>query len=144
VSSTAALRGSSARSTSRADLAAPTASTPRRPRCGWNRKTSSRTATAAKASSTSATRRDRRWTVEDWRITAGQEDSGESLDGRLARELPDSASPEGEGDGLGDVIGTDSELRDDEIGDERAGRFRDHDDLADSGGSSDDEPELVS
>jgi hypothetical protein len=39
--------------------------------------------------------------------------------------------------------GSDGELRDDEVGAERAGRLRDRDDLADTGGSSDEEPELV-
>jgi hypothetical protein len=86
---------------------------------------------------------DRPWAVDDWGTTADEEDAGESLDGRLARELPDGAAPDDEDDGLGDVVGTDGELRDDEVGAERAGRLRDRDDLADTGGSSDEEPELV-
>lgn len=86
---------------------------------------------------------DRPWAVDDWGTTAEEEDSGESLEGRLARELPDSSVPDDEGNGLGDVVGTDGELRDDEVGDQRAGRLRDCDDLADTGGSADDEPELL-
>ena len=86
---------------------------------------------------------DRPWAVDDWGTTADEESAGESLEGRLARELPDAAVPEDEGDGLGDVVGTDGELRDEEVGDERAGRLRDRDDLEGTGGSSDDEPELL-
>ena len=86
---------------------------------------------------------DRPWAVDDWGTTAAEEDEGESLDGRLARELPDAAGAGDEGDGLGDVADTDGELRDDEVGDERAGRLRDRDDLEDTGSSSDDEPELL-
>jgi hypothetical protein len=92
---------------------------------------------------------DRPWAVDDWGTTAFEEESGESLDGRLAREQPDDADADdgdgdgGDGDGLGDVIGTDGELRDDEVGDERAGRLRDRDDVEGTGGSSDDEPELL-
>jgi hypothetical protein len=85
---------------------------------------------------------DRPWAVDDWGTTAAEQDAGESLDGRLARELPDAGAPD-DGDGLGDVVGTDGELRDDEVGDERAGRLRDRDDLEGTGGSADDEPELV-
>jgi hypothetical protein len=86
---------------------------------------------------------DRPWAVDDWGTTAFEEVSGESLDGRLARERPDADLADGDGDGLGDVVGTDGELRDDEVGDERAGRLGERDDLAGTGGSSDDEPELV-
>ena len=86
---------------------------------------------------------DRPWAVEDWGTTAFEEEAGESLDGRLAREQPDAADDDDDGDGLGDVIGTDGELRDDEVGDERAGRLRDRDDLEGTGGSSADEQELL-
>jgi hypothetical protein len=86
---------------------------------------------------------DRPWAVNDWGTTAYEEESGESLDGRLAREMPDAADADDDGDGLGDVLGTDGELRDDEVGDARAGRLRERDDLEDNGGSSDDEPELL-
>ena len=48
--------------------------------------------------------------------------SSETLDERLADELPDvqGADP---GDGMGDVADTDGELRDDEVGDRRSGRL---------------------
>ena len=69
---------------------------------------------------------ERPWAVEDWGTTDAEEAAGESLDGRLARELPDSV--EDDGDGLGDASDTDGELLDDEVGDVRAGR------LVDTGG----------
>jgi Family of unknown function (DUF5709) len=62
----------------------------------------------------------------DWGTTDREEEAGESLDGRLARELPDSATDDEDdegGDGLGDIRGTDGELRDDEVGDLRSGRL---------------------
>ena len=66
------------------------------------------------------------WAVDHWGTTEAEEETGESLDGRLARELPDSV--EDDGDGLGDASDTDGELLDDEVGDVRAGR------LVDTGG----------
>jgi hypothetical protein len=69
---------------------------------------------------------DRPWFSEDWGTTEQEEETGEGLAGRLARELPDGA--EDEGDGLGDASDTDGELLDDEVGDERAGRLADADD----------------
>jgi Family of unknown function (DUF5709) len=63
----------------------------------------------------------------DWGMTDAEEEAGESLDGRLARELPDRPADD-DGDGLGDVVGTDGELRDDEVGDDRAGRLAARDD----------------
>jgi hypothetical protein len=78
---------------------------------------------------------DRPWAVGDWGTTEWEEATGESLDGRLARELPQADEPDG--DDLGDASDTDGELIDDEVGDVRAGR------LVDGGGSwSDLEPEL--
>ncbi|HEY4005388.1 MAG TPA: DUF5709 domain-containing protein [Pseudonocardia sp.] len=68
---------------------------------------------------------ERPWAVEDWGITAREEAEGESLDGRLARELPESGLEEDEGDGFGDESDTDGELRDDEVGDTRSGRLTD-------------------
>ena len=65
---------------------------------------------------------DRPWAVDDWGTTAFEEEQGESLDGRLAREVPDVRDAD-EGDGLGDLPDGDGELRDDEVGDERAGRL---------------------
>jgi hypothetical protein len=79
---------------------------------------------------------ERPWAVDDWGTTEAEEAAGESLDGRLARELPDGVTDEG--DGLGDASDTDGELLDDEVGDERAGRLVDSDD----GGASDDDEEL--
>src|SRR3954452_6891007 len=66
------------------------------------------------------------------------DDYGDDLDGRLARELPDGAGDDDDGDELGDVVGTDGELRDDEVGDDRAGRLTENDD-----GYGDDEDELL-
>jgi|tagenome__1003787_1003787.scaffolds.fasta_scaffold20980186_2 hypothetical protein len=84
---------------------------------------------------------DRPWASDDWGTTALEEEEGESLDGRLARERPDSAGDDdGDGDGLGDVVGTDGELRDDEVGDRRAGRLAETDAGSESG--PDDEPDL--
>ncbi len=68
---------------------------------------------------------ERPWAVNDWGTTGREEATGESLDGRLARELPDVGSfdPLDEGDGLGDTTDTDGELIDDEVGDVRSGRL---------------------
>jgi hypothetical protein len=71
---------------------------------------------------------ERPWAVNDWGTTEAEESAGESLAGRLARELPDGAPDDG--DGLGDASDTDGELLDDEVGDERAGRLVDADDGA--------------
>ena len=79
---------------------------------------------------------ERPWAVDDWGTTEAEEEAGESLDGRLARELPDAVPDEG--DGLGDTSDTDGELLDDEVGDQRAGRLVDPGD----GGNSDDDDEL--
>ena len=79
---------------------------------------------------------DRPWASNDWGTTAQEEEDGESLDGRLARELPEGTREEG--DGLGDASDTDGELLDDEVGDDRAGRLADGDD----GGLVDRESEL--
>src|SRR6476469_4228228 len=49
-------------------------------------------------------------------------DGHESLDGRLAREVPD-AEGEREGDGVGDASDTDGEPYDGEVGETRAGRL---------------------
>jgi hypothetical protein len=80
---------------------------------------------------------DRPWFSADWGTTEREEEAGEGLTGRLARELPDGGVAGEEGDGLGDSADTDGELRDDEVGDERAGRLADSDD-----GVLDDEDEL--
>jgi hypothetical protein len=79
---------------------------------------------------------ERPWAVDDWGTTEAEEAAGESLDGRLRRELPDRLDDEG--DGLGDSSDTDGELLDDEVGDVRAGRLVD----AGDGGTSDTDDEL--
>ncbi|MEU1509802.1 DUF5709 domain-containing protein [Kitasatospora sp. NPDC005748] len=53
--------------------------------------------------------------------TPAEQREGESLDARLARELPEVA--DGEGDGIGDLPGGEGELLDAEAGDRRAGRL---------------------
>ena len=79
---------------------------------------------------------ERPWAVNDWGTTESEESAGESLTGRLARELPDGGLDDG--DGLGDSPDSDGELLDDEVGDERAGRLVD----ADDGGAEDTDDEL--
>jgi len=64
---------------------------------------------------------ERPWAVTDWGVTEREEATGESLAGRLARELPDERADDG--DGLGDASDTDGELIDDEVGEVRAGRL---------------------
>jgi len=64
---------------------------------------------------------ERPWAVDDWGVTEWEERTGESLDGRLGRELPDGRADEG--DGLGDASDTDGELLDEEVGGSRAGRL---------------------
>jgi hypothetical protein len=60
--------------------------------------------------------------VEDTGTTAEEQEEGESLDQRLARERPDTPLL-ADGDGLGDESDTDGELLDPEVGDARAGRL---------------------
>jgi hypothetical protein len=79
---------------------------------------------------------ERPWGVDDWGTTEAEESAGESLDGRLARELPEFVDDDG--DGLGDASDTDGELLDDEVGDARAGRLVDSGD----GGIADTDDEL--
>jgi hypothetical protein len=79
---------------------------------------------------------ERPWAVTDWGTTEREELAGESLAGRLAREVPERAEPDG--DGLGDASDTDGELIDDEVGGRRAGRLSE---TADEGWG-DVEPEL--
>lgn len=68
---------------------------------------------------------ERPWAVDDWGTTAREEATGESLEGRLAREVPDVGyvDPLDEGDGLGDTTDSDGELIDDEVGAVRSGRL---------------------
>jgi len=63
------------------------------------------------------------YAVNDWGTTAAEEATGEPLDAKLRRELPDGTPDVG--DRLGDASDTDGELRDDEVGDTRAGRLAD-------------------
>jgi hypothetical protein len=79
---------------------------------------------------------DRPWAVDDPAVS-GEE---ETLDRRLSEEQPDAADDAPDGDGLGDVTGTDGELRDDEVGDARAGRLAEAD--AGSEGAPDPEPDI--
>jgi hypothetical protein len=60
--------------------------------------------------------------TEGWGTTAAETAEGESLDGRLAREVPDVSYDEDD-DGLGDTEDTDGELLDDEVGESRSGRL---------------------
>ncbi|MCP9956228.1 MULTISPECIES: DUF5709 domain-containing protein [Streptomyces] len=69
--------------------------------------------------------------------TAAEQHEGESLDERLAQEVPDVAPPVG--DGLGDLPGGEGELMDPEAGGERAGRLT----APDEGARSDTTKELV-
>ncbi|MFD6287802.1 DUF5709 domain-containing protein [Streptomyces sp. NPDC060205] len=64
---------------------------------------------------------ERPWAVEHTGVTAAEAQRGETLDERLAEEVPDIGVPEG--DDLGDSSDTDGELLDDEVGDLRAGRL---------------------
>lgn len=64
---------------------------------------------------------ERPWASEDWGTTPREEETGEGLDRRLARELPENTDDDS--DGLGDAEDTDGELVDDEVGDLRAGRL---------------------
>lgn len=67
---------------------------------------------------------ERPWAVGDWGVTAREQAQGESLDARLARELPDLlADNPDDRDGIGDSAGTDGEPYDDEVGYSRSGRL---------------------
>ncbi|MER5500688.1 DUF5709 domain-containing protein [Streptomyces sp. NPDC002466] len=66
---------------------------------------------------------DRPWAVEDLGTTAAEQHTGESLESRLARELPDTAGADGDGDGMGDLSDGDGEPWDGEVGTVRAGRL---------------------
>ncbi|WP_030606392.1 DUF5709 domain-containing protein [Streptomyces sclerotialus] len=53
--------------------------------------------------------------------TANEQREGESLDERLAEEVPDVTPPEG--DGIGDEVDSDGEPVDEQVGEDRAGRI---------------------
>ncbi|WP_181787687.1 DUF5709 domain-containing protein [Streptomyces phytophilus] len=76
--------------------------------------------------------------VEHTGVTAAEQRRGESLDERLAEEVPDPPLLP-EDDGLGDVADTDGELIDDEVGDRRAGRLV----APDEGAHGDEEKDMV-
>ncbi|MER7569298.1 DUF5709 domain-containing protein [Streptomyces sp. NPDC097941] len=64
---------------------------------------------------------ERPWAVEHTGVTASEQHRGETLDERLAEEVPDVGAAEG--DGIGDTWDTAGEPLDYEVGDERAGRL---------------------
>jgi hypothetical protein len=64
---------------------------------------------------------ERPWAVEHSGVTAAERRRGETLDQRLAEEMPDLAPPDG--DGIGDDDGSDGELLDNEVGAMRSGRL---------------------
>lgn len=80
---------------------------------------------------------ERPWAVEHTGVTAAERQQGETLDQRLAEELPDLVAPDG--DGLGDSAGTDGELLDNEVGARRSGRLV----APDEGAHEDEESALV-
>ena len=79
---------------------------------------------------------ERPWAVDDFGVTPSDEHTGEDLAHRLAREVPDDWGDDAEdGDWESDTSDTDGELRDDQVGDARAGRLVDYGD----GGVTDDD-----
>ncbi|MGK4578944.1 DUF5709 domain-containing protein [Kitasatospora sp. HPMI-4] len=64
---------------------------------------------------------DRPLAVNRHGTTATEQRERESLERRLAAELPEVATPEG--NGIGDTYGTDAELIDTEVGERRSGRL---------------------
>ncbi|MYS95018.1 MULTISPECIES: DUF5709 domain-containing protein [Streptomyces] len=80
---------------------------------------------------------ERPWAVEHLGVTAAERRRGETLDQRLAEELPEPVAPDG--DGLGDCQGTDGELLDNEVGAARSGRLV----APDEGAHEDEESALV-
>ncbi|MFF9092788.1 DUF5709 domain-containing protein [Streptomyces sp. NPDC014776] len=80
---------------------------------------------------------ERPWAVEHTGVTAAERRAGETLDQRLAEELPDPPVPDG--DGIGDTDGTDGEPLDSEVGAVRSGRLV----APDEGAHEDEEAALV-
>ncbi|MEV0978914.1 DUF5709 domain-containing protein [Streptomyces sp. NPDC049915] len=80
---------------------------------------------------------ERPWAVEHTGVTAAERRTGETLDQRLAEELPDPPVPDG--DGIGDADGTDGEPLDNEVGAVRSGRLV----APDEGAHEDEEAALV-
>lgn len=79
---------------------------------------------------------ERPWGVEHSGVTAAEAHQGETLDQRLAEEVPDIAEPYG--DGIGDSEDTDGEPLDNEVGTLRSGRLV----APDEGAHEDEESEL--
>ena len=80
---------------------------------------------------------DRPWAVERPGVTAAERRQGETLDQRLAEELPDVTASDG--DGIGDCAGTDGEPLDNEVGAARSGRLV----APDEGAHEDEESGLI-
>ncbi|MFM9694162.1 DUF5709 domain-containing protein [Streptomyces europaeiscabiei] len=80
---------------------------------------------------------ERPWAVEHTGVTAAERLRGETLEQRLAEELPDIAYPDG--DGIGDSQDTDGEPLDNEVGDLRSGRLV----APDEGAHEDEESGLI-
>lgn len=70
-------------------------------------------------------------------MTAAERRHGETLEQRLAEEVPDLMAPDD--DGIGDCDGTDGELLDNEVGTARSGRLV----APDEGAHEDDESAMV-
>ena len=66
---------------------------------------------------------ERRSSELSWGFTAREARAREPLAARLAREVPEHEPEEPMGDGIGDIIGTDGEILDDQVGSVRAGRL---------------------
>ncbi|MFJ9866814.1 DUF5709 domain-containing protein [Streptomyces sp. NPDC101165] len=79
---------------------------------------------------------ERPWAVEHSGVTANERLSGETLDQRLAEELPDTVAPDS--DGIGDCE-ADGELLDNEVGARRSGRLV----APDEGAHEDEESALI-
>ncbi|MDX2604307.1 DUF5709 domain-containing protein [Streptomyces caniscabiei] len=80
---------------------------------------------------------ERPWAVEHTGVTAAERLRGETLEQRLAEELPDIAYPDG--DGIGDSQDTDGEPLDNEVGALRSGRLV----APDEGAHEDEESGLI-
>jgi hypothetical protein len=80
---------------------------------------------------------ERPWAVEHDGVTAAERRHGETLEQRLAEELPDLVTSDG--DGIGDSDGTDGELLDNEVGAARSGRLV----APDEGAHEDEESALI-
>jgi hypothetical protein len=75
--------------------------------------------------------------VEHRGTTAAEQLEGESLDQRLAEEVPDVGAERG--DGIGDLPYGEGEMLDDEVGDDRSGRLV----APDEGAHGDNEKDLI-